>query len=356
MTEVSRLAIVGIRGGTSVGESLLRAAWRRGLDCLYLDSEQAFAAPRLVRGLMWRLCDHRPLALGSWSRYVVDACTRRRPRWLLCTGLAPLDATALEAIGRLGVTRINFLTDDPWNPRLSSRWFLDALRHYDHVFTPRRANVVDLVRHGRGSVSHLPFGYDPELCFPDLPSTAEELSRLSADVVFVGGADPERVPFIAAMIRDGFDVALYGGYWGRYRQTRRRSRGHADLATVRKATSTAKVALCLVRRANRDGHVMRSLEIAAMGACMLVEDTPEHRDLFGPPGRTVTYFASIPELLTELRRLVNDAEERRRLAAAVRKHILEGRHTYDDRLRAMLAAVEARPLDLPHAPAEVASS
>jgi spore maturation protein CgeB len=353
MTEVSRLAIVGIRGGTSVGESLLRAAGRRGLDCMYLDSGQAFAAPRLVRGLMWRLWDHRPPALGSWSRHVVDACTRWGPRWLLCTGLTPLDATALAAIGRVGVTRINFLTDDPWNPRLGSRWFLEALRHYDHVFTPRWANVADLVRHARGNVAYLPFGYDPELCFPEMPSSAEELSRFSADVVFVGGADAERVPYIAAMIRDGFDVALYGGYWGRYAETRSHTRGHADLATVRKATSTAKVALCLTRRANRDGHVMRSLEIAAIGACMLVEDTPEHRALFGAPGRTVTYFATIPELLTELRRLVNDAEERRRLAAAVRKRILERRHTYNDRLRAMLAAVEARQVDVPHAPAGV---
>jgi spore maturation protein CgeB len=261
---------------------------------------------------------------------------RWRPRWLLATGLAPIDAPALAVIGRLEVKRLNYLTDDPWNPGLGARWFFESLRHYDHVFSPRRANLDDLARHGCAAVTYLPFGFDPELSFHQEPMTDRERTHFATDVAFVGGADRDRVPYIDALLRADFRVALYGAYWDRFSKTRGRSRGHADLPTVRKATSLAKVSLCLVRRANRDGHVMRSLEIPAMGGCMLAEDTEEHRALFGPPGHSVAYFRTVREMLEELQRLLSAADERRRLAMAAQRRICEGRHTYEDRLRTML--------------------
>jgi spore maturation protein CgeB len=335
--DAARLLIVGFRQGTHVGGSLARAAERLGLSYMFVDAGEAFSAPRLVRAVTWRLGGHRPPALRRFSRVVGSACARWRPRWLLSTGMAPIDAPTLATIGRLGVERLNYLTDDPWNPVLSARWFLDALRHYDHVFSPRSANLEDLRQHGCPAVTYLPFGYDPALCFRQNPPTLQEWSRYSTDLVFVGGADRDRVPYLDAAIRAGVEVTLYGGYWDRFPETSGHSRGHADVATVRKVTSAAKVSLCLVRRANRDGHVMRSLEIPAMGGCMLMEDTEEHRNLFGPPGHAATYFRAIPDMLEQLRWLLSAEAERRRLAASAERCIREGRHTYQDRLRAMLA-------------------
>jgi hypothetical protein len=276
--------------------------------------------------------------LHKVCRAVVSACARWRPRWLLTTGMAPIDARSLATLKHLGVQRLNFLTDDPWNPVFSAGWFFDSLRQYDHIFSPRRANLEDLERHGCASVSYLPFGYDPELSFCQEPPTRREWSQFATDMAFVGGGDRDRVPYVDAAIRAGVDVVLYGGYWDRFPETKRYTRGLADVGTVRKATRAAKVSLCLVRRANRDGHVMRSLEIPAMGGCMLLEDTEEHRALFGPSGDAALYFGGIPEMLEQLRWLLSADEERRRLAAAGQRHIREGRHTYDDRLRSMLSA------------------
>jgi spore maturation protein CgeB len=331
-----RLVIVGFRHGTHIGGSLARAADRLGVKYSFVDAGEAFAAPRLVRLVTWRLGGHRPPALRRTSRAVLSACVRWRPRWLLSTGMAPIDAPTLAAIGRLGVKRLNYLTDDPWNPNFRSAWFFEALREYDEVFSPRRANLPDLRQHGCASVAYLPFGYDLELCFRQEPSTQQEWSRFACDLAFVGGADRDRVPYVDAAIRAGMDVALYGGYWDRFPQTRGHTRGHADVATVRKATCAARVSLCLVRRANRDGHVMRSMEIPAMGGCMLAEDTQEHRALFGPHGGAAAYFRTIPEMLVRLRWLLSAEGERCRLAAAGRRRIREGRHTYEDRLKAML--------------------
>jgi spore maturation protein CgeB len=336
----TQLLIVGYRGQTHIGDSFARAAERLGVKHAFVEAGRAFSAPRLVRLVSWRLAGHRPPALGSVSHEIASASARCRPRWLLTTGLAPIDAPTLASIGRLGIKRLNYLTDDPWNPGLRAQWFFDALPHYDHVFSPRRANLDDLRRQGCPTVTYLPFGYDPELCFRQEPSSAEEWSRFATDVAFVGGADRDRVPFVEAVIQTGVQVALYGGYWERFAQTRSASRGHAEPATVRRVTSAAKVSLCLVRRANRDGHVMRSLEIPAMGGCMLVEDTDEHRALFGPPGEAAVYFRTIPEMLEQLRRLLPAEDERKRLMAAAHRRICEGGHTYDDRLRAILATAE----------------
>jgi spore maturation protein CgeB len=81
---------------------------------------------------------------------------------------------------------------------------------------------------------------------------------------------------------------------------------------------------------------MRSLEIPAMGGCLLAEDTDEHRALFGTPGQAAVYFRTVPEMLDQLRWLLPADEERPRLALAAQRRIRDGRHTYEDRLQTML--------------------
>src|SRR5205814_1201375 len=158
------------------------------------------------------------------------------------------------------IARLNYLTDDPWNPAHRTSWFDRCLPRYDWLFSPRLANLDDLRRSGCSQVEYLPFAYCPELHFPESPSETEE-EALAADLMFAGGADGDRVPLLAAAIEAGFDVALYGGYWGRYGATRSRARRHLGPQALRHAVAAAKVGLCLVRRANRDGHVMRTFEL-----------------------------------------------------------------------------------------------
>src|SRR5581483_9754387 len=172
--------------------------------------------------------------------------------------------------------------------------------------------------------------------FPDPHQLEKKEEREPADVVFAGGADQDRVPILAALLQAGFRVELYGGYWERFPETRANARGEADPQTLRCAISRAKVALCLVRRANRDGHAMRTFEVAAVGACMLTEDTTEHREIFGEEGVAVVYFQTIPEMVTKLQWLLTHDDERRRLAGAARHLIVRGHNTYADRLTEML--------------------
>jgi hypothetical protein len=334
MTE-SPVLIVGNDGGTNIGASLLRAARALGIPAELADTRAAYSAPRAVARFNWWVRGRRPTHLSAFSKTVVERWRSNAPSRVVAAGLVPLDARALEDARTRGIPTAVYLTDDPWNPAFKSQWFLDALPLYDRIFTPRRSNIADLERHGCRSVEFLPFGFDPELFFPDPPSETEVL-HYEADVFFAGGADDERRPFLAALVADGFHVALYGDYWERYAETRPVTRGHGDPRALRHAIAASKVCLGLVRRANRDGHAMRSIEVPAAGGCFLVERTSEHEDIFGPDDEAVTYFDDIDGMVQETRRLVNDTPRRTRLRRRALEIITDGHFTYADRLQTLM--------------------
>ena len=332
------LLLVGNPDPVHVGSHFLHAAEALGIETVVCDLTEAYDGPVWRNRINWWVHGRRPTRLQAFSAKVFEACRDQRPTWLLATGIAPVEEAALKEIGELNVLRLNYLTDDPWNPAHRAPWFLRAAPHYDYIFSPRRATLGDLRRLGCMSACYLPFAYAPELHFPEAPANGERV-RLASDIVFAGGADRDRVPYMEALIQGGFGVALYGGYWERYAQTAPAARGQADAATLRKAVSAAKVSLCLVRRANRDGNVMRSFELPAMGACLLAEDTEEHREIFGDDGEAVAFFRTREEMVEKLRWLLAHEDARRRLRDAAHRIITTGRNTYRDRLEAMLQQV-----------------
>jgi spore maturation protein CgeB len=278
------------------------------------------------------LADRRPFRLNQFSNALVNACARAKPEILVTTGMAPLTESGLRALRQLGIVSVNYSTDDPWNPAIRSNWYLHALPLYDLVFTPRRSNLGDFQGLGCPRVHYLPFGYDETL----FASPAQCGDTPAHDVLFVGGADADRVAYLTEFMRHGPAVAVAGGYWERYAAFRAHALGTKSPEIIRALTAAAKVNLCLVRRANRDGHVMRSFEIAAAGGCMLAQDTEEHREILGPEGEAVVFFRDAKEAAHRARALLSDSSERKRLAAGLHRRIVAGAHTYAHRLATML--------------------
>jgi spore maturation protein CgeB len=270
--------------------------------------------------------------MRSFAKSVVAGCELSEPEILIATGAAPLTAAALRRLRANGIVCVNYSTDDPWNPVLGASWHLRVLPEYNAIFTTRRANIGSFADLGCREVHYLPFGYDEWLFFHCGRASADP----APDVLFVGGADRDRVAFMSEFLRTGPRVALVGGYWERFPRTRPYALGQRAPEALCALTAEAKVNLCLVRRANRDGHVMRSFEIAAVGGCMLAEDRAEHREIFGPDGEAVVYFRTAREAAERAHALVADPAERARLSAAVRKRITCGAHTYRDRLVSIL--------------------
>jgi hypothetical protein len=332
----ARVLIVGHPGETHLGGHLMRAAASLGVDATIVDASAAYDGSAWRRRANWWLRGHRPARLEAFTRAVVDAAHNAAPDVLLATGLAPVTVDGLRTIAATGVRLVNYLTDDPWNPAHRAPWFFSALRAYDDVFTPRQSNLGDLRTIGASDVSYLPFGYDPDIHRPPSTLTNDDRLRYEADVMFAGGADRERVATLRPLIADGLRVALYGGYWDRDPATRASARGFLDAEGIRHAVGAARLCLCLVRRANRDGHAMRSFEVPAIGGCPLVEDTSEHRAIFGPDGDAAAYFDSPEAMVREARALLSAPERRRQLADAAHARITRGGHTYRDRLTVIL--------------------
>lgn len=335
-----RLLLLGHRGGTHVGESLWQAAGTLGLEVEFVDADAAWNGPWWLRQWHWRMRGHRPARLQAFSAALEARVLASGHRRLLCTGPAPLTAGSLRRLREAGVRCLNFSTDDPFNPVHRATWHLEALREYSVVCTPRSRNLEDLRALGCRHVAQVWFGYDPRHCSGEAPTPAEAAAA-ARQVLLVGGADADRRPFAEALLRAGVDVALYGGYWDRWPLTAPHARGLTDPQQLRRQTAASAISVGLVRRANRDGHVMRSFEIGASGGCMVAEDTPEHRALFGPEDACVRYFGTPEELAATCTELLRDAPARARLRTALHGHIVRGHHTYVDRLRQMLELLDA---------------
>jgi glycosyltransferase involved in cell wall biosynthesis len=335
-----RLVLVGIPEEHHVGAHLLAAAGQLGWEATLMDTREAHSRNLWVNRLFHRLLNRRPAHLNRFSKRLVELCRKSGPELLLATGISAPRFQALKEIGEMRIHRANFLTDDPWNPRNGAAFFWPAMREYDSIWSPRRANLKDLRGHGCQGVEYLPFGYNPALHFPETPQSAAERERFDCDVVFVGGADADRLPMARTLLQAGLKVHLYGGYWDRDAELRPCWRGFAQGRDLRLAVGVAKVNICLGRRANRDGHAMRSLELPAMGGCLVVEDTEEHREIFGDEGATVTYFNNPGEMAGKAKWLLEHPYERERLKKAARQHIAAGHNTYADRLTRILIHLE----------------
>ena len=208
-----RVLIVGYPGATQVGRHFADAAAALNLDASLCDVRRAWQGGPIRRRIAWYLRGHRPVRLRAFSAEVLERVRAERPDVVLATGLAPIDAATLRAIGREGATCMNFLTDDPWNPAHRAPWFLAGLRHYDQVWSPRQANLHDLRVAGVRRVEYLPFAFNPAVHFPEAATDEAERHGYEADVLLAGGADRDRVAVARELIASGLNVALHGGFW-----------------------------------------------------------------------------------------------------------------------------------------------
>jgi spore maturation protein CgeB len=245
--------------------------------------------------------------------------------------MVPLDKRTLNACIFAKLVSGCFLSDDPWNIHHRTPWFMKLLPLYGRVFTPRTANEVDLRQICGERVRRLRFGFAPDVHF------RPESARVGHEnhLVFIGGGDPQRTAMLKSVVKAGLDVELWGGYWSGAHWTGQ-ARGHAEPSEFRRLVAEAGINLCLVRRANRDGHSMRSFELPAVGGVVLAEDTDDHRDIFGKDG--AVFFQGVEDvgaIAAEMMRL--PIERRVVMADAAHDRVTgDGRHTYAARLATMV--------------------
>jgi hypothetical protein len=199
--------------------------------------------------------------------------------------------------------------------------------------------VPDLKRAGVHEVRYVRFGYKSSVHFFDPPVVQNEWKRFGADVAFAGEADADRLPFFRSLVGaiPDLNLALYGGLWNRDRQLGRYFRGRVQDRDFRMALGGAKIVVNLVRRENRDDHVMRTFEGPACGAFMLHQRTESHLEVFRE-GQEAAFFESSDELIDKVRYYLTHEHERERIRQAGHARTVSGGNSYRDRLEEIFRA------------------
>jgi spore maturation protein CgeB len=310
------------------------------LDIDYQSVDEYELLEPFFRVLPYRLAYkvlRQPVNHRGFNRKAIEVAQRFRPQVvLLAKGAWIAPKTLVEIKATTGAILVNYATDDPFNRAVSTPDLVAGIPCYDLYVCTKRAIMEDVKRAGCRNVTYVPFGYEPHLHFPEAPATDAERERFRSDVLFIGAADGDRYPILrdVAAIR-GLRLHLYGGYWDRDPVLRPFYRGLVFGREYRLALSGTNTAICLVRRANRDGHVMRSFETPACGAFMLAERTEEHLSFF-VEGEEMACFGSNDELVDKIRYYLSHEADRQRIAQAGYEKVTSGKHTYRDRLQEIL--------------------
>jgi hypothetical protein len=259
-----------------------------------------------------------------------------RPDVVIVSKGAYVFPKTLRRLKALGARIVNYATDDPFNERNADGWLVAGIPEYDLYACTKRAIISDVQAAGCAHTEFVRFAYNPTLHFPERAKSAAEAEAFASDVVFVGTADSDRLPYLDALMSiPGIRLALYGSSWERQPDRYRRlARGLATGRSYRLALNGAKIALGLLRSANRDRHTMRTFEIPACGAFLCAQRTNEHQEIFRE-GADAIFFDSPLELKTQVSQYLRGDDDRVRIAMAGFNTVTLGAHTYADRILEM---------------------
>ncbi|WP_447977036.1 CgeB family protein [Candidatus Nitrospira bockiana] len=304
------------------------------------DAMAALADPRHRLLLESRLADL--LGQVTLARLAEDP-----PDLVLALAQAPLALPLLEHLRRK-----RFLT---------AIWFVENFRHltywqqvaagYDYWFVIQRdACEAALRRAGARDVSYLPVAADPGVHRPVVLSP-DERNRYGAQVSFVGAGYPNRRAILPTLIGGPWTVKVWGNEWegaGALTAVLQGNGQRIDTDACVKVFNSSTINLNLHSYTGpgldpeADFVNPRTFELAACGAFQLVDRRALLPELFTE--LEVATFEAPEHLGTAVARWLDDEPGRRRLTEAARRRVL-AEHTYEHRLKALLAHVGMREPD-----------
>jgi hypothetical protein len=280
------------------------------------------------------------------NRHIARAIADDAVRFVIVTNGRELDpdviSQARQSLARRGGGIACFLCDDPFNPVHRCASWLRALAEYTVVVSTKRQVVPDLVAVGCRHVQYARFGYHPPIHRPVDP---QAMGFVRCDIGFAGTADADRLPILGGLAEGTSDLSfnLYGHRWSAHPALREIAQPPVTGLQYSAAMRAATVCPCLVRRANRDGHVMRSIELPAIGAFMLAERTEEHQEMFDE-GVHCDYWGSVEELIDKSRWYSSNPRRAACIAHTGHAHVIAAPNTYADRALEIVQMLCSAPM------------
>lgn len=320
-----------------LSSSYRRAFTSYGLRVVQLDLEAERRKVAPLGKLGQRFMAHVDLAAfnAKANRVLVRAAMDLKPDVVVVMGVeAVRPATLLQLkISLPGIKLVNIFPDMLFNLRDA---MFPCLPLYDRFCCHTRAGVPFLKQAGCAGAFYLPLAADPMLHRREA-LTAEDERAHGCDLVFVGNHRPEHAALFAAL--EGMDLSVWGSTLWREAKSpwvlsRYRGRAIVDGAEYARIHRAAKICLNPIDPLDLPGHNQRTFEVPACGGFPLVTRTEEVLEFY-EEGVSVACFASPEELVEKVRYYLARPEERRRIAEAAHARVLEGGHTYRDRVRTL---------------------
>lgn len=305
----------------------------------------------LYNRLRWKL--RWPIDDLRLNESLVAAALRERPEVVVVDNSKVIRRDTLATLRRLGVRCLAYYTPDDVMGRHNLSWTLKAsLPDWDVFFTTKTFNVAELAAAGVRNVVLMGKAFDADIHRPVSPQEAgPDYERF--DLVFAGAFEKERCDSINALAEAGFSVVVYGDAHARWSGGRLHSRAtlreprFAHLYT--RALHHGKIALCFLRKLNRDRITQRTMEIAAMGRPMLAEKTDEH-DVHFVDGSEYQGFSSNSELIAKAREMLDDDERRAAIGRRALARCRSSGYSSDERALQMIEAIRSNLRSSANAP------
>jgi spore maturation protein CgeB len=270
------------------------------------------------------------------NRRLERRCRETRPDVVLVIKGGPLGPDVIRRVKReTQAVVLNLFPDNPL-------WMMpfEQIEPYDLFFTKERYALRQLEMVGLRNLRYLPMYCVPSLHHP-VPLAPAEASALRGVVALVGARYPFRERLVRALA--DYPVRVWGPGW----------RGGDPALAARVAggfvDGPAKLAIyCGATLSLNPHHPMndivgvntRTFELAAAGACQVVDLKDELPHLF-KPGEEVVAYRDLPELRRQLAYHLAHPDEAHAIGENARRRAL-AEHTVRHRLEEMLAAMRDR--------------
>jgi spore maturation protein CgeB len=270
-------------------------------------------------------------------RRLERACLDWRPEVVLVIKGGPITPGVIRRIkARLNAVVVNFFPDNPL-------WMIpfDCIEAYDVFFTKERYALRSLQQVGLTNLHYLPMYCVPAMHHP-VALTLEEQDRYAGPISFVGSHYPYRERFLRELA--GYPVRLWGAGWRDAADTRVRGMvaGPAVWGRAKLAIYSGSTLSLNHHHPMNDivGVNTRTFELAASGACQVVDWKDELSPLF-KPGEEVVAYRDLDELKRQLDFYLAHPDEARAIGQNALKRAL-AEHTLGHRIEEMLSVLADR--------------
>jgi spore maturation protein CgeB len=278
---------------------------------------------------------------AAYQRWILHrferACVAWRPEIVLVIKGGPLTPGLVRRVrARVGARFVNFFPDNPL-------WMIpfECIEAYDVFFTKERYAMACLQQAGLRNLHYLPMYCVPSLHHP-VALTAAEARRFGSPVSFVGSRYDYRERFVRELAE--YPLRVWGHGWSRSKDPAvRRIVGGGPVYGRDKLCVYAASAVSLNHHHPMNDIVgvnTRTFELAASGACQLVDGKEDVAQLF-KPGDEVVVYHDLAELRRQLEYYLAHPDEARAIGGNARRRAL-AEHTIRHRIEVMLDVLAVR--------------